>query len=99
MPINDIPYDWAKVKVPANDCQIFIRNNNNSPYYIFLILCIMFGCVIQPLLADHARDGATSSKWPTETVRAVAVGHVDGVAQAQTLEQTHQGRGLRAGGR
>ena len=53
---------------------------------------------MQPLLADHARDGATPSKWPTETARAVAVGHVNGVAQAQTLEQMHRGKGLRAGG-
>ena len=58
-------------------------------------LCIICGCVIQPLLADHARDGATPSKWPTETARAVAVGHVNGVAQAQTLEQMHRGKGRR----
>ena len=54
---------------------------------------------MQPLLADHARDGATPSKSPTETARGVTVDHRDGVAQARTLEQTHQGRGLRAGGR
>ena len=58
----------------------------------------MIGCVIQPLLSDHARDGATPSKWPTEMARAVALGHVNDVAEARTLEQTHQGRGLRAGG-
>ena len=58
----------------------------------------MFGYVIQPLLADHARDGATLLKWPIEMSCTVAVGHLDGVAQAQTLEQIHQGRGLCAEG-
>ena len=55
---------------------------------------IIFGCVVQPLLAEHARAGATPSKWPTETALVVAVGHCDGVAQAQTLEKMHRGKGL-----
>ena len=38
------------------------------------------------------------SKWPTETARAAAVGHVDGVVQARTPEKMHRGKGLRAGG-
>ena len=50
-------------------------------------LCIISGYVIQPLLDNNAWDGATSSKWPTETMRAVAVDHLDGVVQAQTLEK------------
>ena len=53
---------------------------------------------MQPVLADHARDGATPSKWPTEATCDVAADRRNGVAQARTLEQMHQGRGLRAGG-
>ena len=58
----------------------------------------MFGCVIQLLLADHAHNDAIPLKWPTETARAVALGHVDDVTEARSLEQTHQGRGLCARG-
>ena len=42
----------------------------------------IFNTVLGLLLGDHARAGATSSKWPTETAVAVAVGHCNDVAQA-----------------
>ena len=50
-------------------------------------LHIIFGCVIHPLLADHACNGVTPSKWHTETARGVAVDHDDDVAQARTLSK------------
>ena len=37
-------------------------------------------------LGNHACAGATPSKWPTETAFAVAVGHLDAVAQAFYLK-------------
>ena len=52
-------------------------------------LCIIFGCIIQPLLAGHAHTGAVQSKWPTETTLAVVEGNHSDVAQALTLEQMH----------
>ena len=60
-------------------------------------LCIIFINVVGLLLGDHARAGPTPSKWPTEMALAVAVGHIDGVVQAQTHEQMHRGKGLCAG--
>ena len=41
--------------------------------------CISFSKVPSLLLGGHARSGAMSFSWPTETVFAVAVGHCDGV--------------------
>ena len=49
----------------------------------------MCGWLIQSLLANHAPGGATPLKWPTETARGVAVGHADGVAEAESLESKH----------
>ena len=60
-------------------------------------LHIILGGVMQRLLASHARDGATPSKWPTETALVVVVGHRDGVVQAFILEQMHRGKSLCAG--
>ena len=48
------------------------------------------------LLGNHARAGATPSKWSTETAPVVAVGHCDVVAQAFTLDKFHQGKGVHA---
>ena len=33
----------------------------------------ILGCIIQPLLVGNARDGATPSEWPTETMVATAI--------------------------
>ena len=41
------------------------------------------------LPGDHAHAGATPSKWPTETALAVAVGHLNGVAQTSALKYMH----------
>ena len=59
---------------------------------------IVFGYTVQHLLDDHTRIGATPSSWPTETSFIIAVGHHNDVMQAFTLDQLHQGKGLRAGG-
>ena len=59
---------------------------------------IIFSNIVGLLLGNHARDGATSSKWPTEMALAVIVGHCDGVAQAFTLKKMHRGKGMPAGG-
>ena len=61
-------------------------------------LCILFINVVGMMLGNHARADVMPSKWPIEMALAVAVGHHNGVAQAFTLEQMHQGKGLRAGG-
>ena len=42
-------------------------------------LCIIFSSVVGLLLGNHARAGATPSKWPTEMACAIAVDHHDGV--------------------
>ena len=42
------------------------------------MLCILSSKLLGLLLGDHARAGATSLKWPTETALAVAVEHHDG---------------------
>ena len=42
------------------------------------------------LLGDHARVGATPSKWPTETALTVAVDHCDGGSLIKYLFRTHQ---------
>ena len=42
------------------------------------MLCIIYGKLLGLILGDHARVGATPSKWPTETVLALAVDHRDG---------------------
>ena len=39
----------------------------------------MYSKLVGLLLGDHARAGATPSKWPTETACAVSVDHRDGV--------------------
>ena len=39
---------------------------------------IIFSNLIGLLLGNHARAGATSSKCPAETARAVAIGYLDG---------------------
>ena len=52
-------------------------------------LYIIFGCVLQALLAEHAHSSATPPKWPTETALAIAVGHCNSVAQTLTLKQMH----------
>ena len=58
----------------------------------------IFSKVVGLLLDDHAHTGTTPPPWPTETAFVVAVGHHDVVVQAFTLEQIHQGKGLRADG-
>ena len=57
-------------------------------------LCIIFISVVGLLLGNHTHAGPMPSKWPTETALVVAVGPLDGVVQAQTLEQIHQRKGL-----
>ena len=59
---------------------------------------ICFTNVVGLLLGNHARAGATTSEWPTETALVVAVGHCNGVAQALTLEQIHRWKDLCADG-
>ena len=61
-------------------------------------LRIIFTNVIGLLLGDHACAGAMPLSWSTETVLAVTVDYLDGVAQTFTVEQVHQRKGLRAGG-
>ena len=58
----------------------------------------MFSKLLGLLQGDHACAGATPYKWLTETALDIAVGYHNGVAQAFTFEQMHQGKGLCAGG-
>ena len=59
------------------------------------IICSNIVCL---QLGNHACDGVTPLPWPTETAFGVIVGRCDGVLQAFTLNQMHQGKGLCAGG-
>ena len=54
--------------------------------------------VVCLLLGGHVCAGGTPLKWPTETTLAIAVAHIDRVAQAQNLDKLQQGKSLRAGG-
>ena len=46
---------------------------------------VVFSCVIQYLLGDHACIGVTPSPWHTEMAFAVAVGHLDVVSLMEYL--------------
>ena len=41
-------------------------------------LCITLSKLVGLLLGNHARAGATPSKWPTETAYDIAVDHRNG---------------------
>ena len=45
--------------------------------------------IVSLLLGNHARAGATLSKWPIETNRVVDVGHRNFIVCAFTLEQLY----------
>ena len=59
---------------------------------------IIFTNVVVLLIGNHARAGVTPSKWPTEAALTDTVGHCNGVAQALTLKQMHQGKNFCADG-
>ena len=65
---------------------------------VMICLCIIVSNVVGLLLGNHACAYTTPSSWSAETVFAVAVGYQNGIKQALTFEQMHQGKHLCAGG-